>query len=443
MVILALLLCLPAAAIPAQAQIGNLLNCPISTLFASTSPEQVHIGLSEQPGQMQVSWATPGQTGSEVEYGLEGDLSNSVQGSEECYNHDMVFHTATMTDIEPASNYSYRVGDGSDWSPAFTFSTYDPNSTLNFYAFGDHGMSSQALAIGAMLEEKPLDLLILSGDISYANGEQSVWDDYLRENEGSMTAMPWMVVPGNHENEPGYDFDAYETRFELPSSSGTDFWHAFTAGPVKFVGFSTEHDFSVGSNQYNWMESQLTSANSNRDEVPWLVVYGHKPMYTSHGDDTHDIDQVLRENLEPLFVDNQVDIIVWGHDHFYERTWPVISAEPQERGTSGEGMEFAGPHAPIHLVTGTAGRGSYDYTEEQPEWSFYREKSYGLLQIEASHDLMEITYLRSDGTVGDRFSLVNGEATQVEDEAGGLPAPGLVMTLIVCIGAAFRRQMDS
>ena len=113
------ILLLPACATPAQAQFGNLFDCPASTLFASNMPEQVHIALLDDPNQMQVSWATPGQTDSEVEYGLDGDLSQSVSGEEECYDHDKVLNNATMTGLEPASNYSYRVGDGNSWSPIF------------------------------------------------------------------------------------------------------------------------------------------------------------------------------------------------------------------------------------------------------------------------------------------------------------------------------------
>ena len=439
------LLFLPASATPAQAQFGNLFDCPASTLFASNMPEQVHIALLDDPNQMQVSWATPGQTDSEVEYGLEEDLSQSASGDEECYDHDMVFHTATMTGLDPASNYSYRVGDGNSWSPIFSFSTYDPSSPLEFYGFGDHGMSSEALIIGDKIAENPLDLLILSGDISYANGDQSVWDDYFRENEPSMSTMPWMVVPGNHENETGYGFDAYETRFEIPNDSDTDLYHAFTVGPVRFIGISTEHDFSTGSTQYSWLEGELATANVNRENTPWLVVYGHKPMYTSHSDETgHDINETIRQQLETLLVDNEVDIVIWGHDHFYERTWPVINSVVQEKGTFGKGGEFAGTHAPIHLVVGTAGRGSYDYSEEQPEWSLYREKSHGLMRFNASIESMQVEYMRYDGTIGDSFILLNGEPTPIlEDERGFLPAEGMIFTLMTLFLAARKQQMVS
>ena len=440
MVLVAALLCMPAFTIVADAQIGSLLSCPISTLTGSNSPEQIHISLSQDESQMQVIWATETQTGSEVEWGLDGSLDNSAMGEETCYDHDMVFHSGVMTGLEIASNYSYRVGDGNDWSDVYTFMTRDVSSDFTFLAFGDHGLSSEAMDTTTMVGDSGADFLILSGDISYANGEQSVWDDYLNSNQGVMSNMPWMMVPGNHENEPGYEFTAYETRFEYPSSSGSDYWHSFDYGPIHFTGFSTEHDYSAGSEQYQWLAADLADAVQNREQIPWIIVYGHKPMYTSHGDATHDEDAELRADLEALFVESGVDLIFWGHDHFYERTWPVIDAEVQQRGDSENGKVFSGAHAPIHLIVGTAGRGEYDYSDEQPPWSAYREQSYGIVKVsvDITGESLQVDYVRQSGEIGDTFTLRQGDPVpQKEDDS--MPAPSVLLTMMAMLMAVMFR----
>ena len=436
----ALLLCMPAVLPGADAQIGNLLNCPASTIIGSTSPEQVHISLSDDSSQMQVSWATDAQTDSEIEWGLDGDLDNSAMGEEECYDHDMVFHKALMSDLQSASNYTYRVGDGSDWSPTFRFQTRDVSEDFTFLAFGDHGTSSEAMETSDMVLASEADFLILSGDISYANGEQSVWDDYLQYNQPSMAGMPWMMVPGNHENETGYGYDAYETRFEFPSASNTDLWHSFDYGPLHMVGFSTEHDYSAGSEQFQWLAADLGQANANREQVPWLIVYAHKPMYTSHGDSGHDEDAQLRA-LEPLFIDTGVDLVVWGHDHFYERSWPVENGEVMSRGDEGEGKVFSGSQAPIHLIVGTAGRDQYEYAEEQPEWSAYREQSHGILRVsvDIEGETLQVDYLRQDGNIGDSFILRQGEPVS-SNEDDSMPAPTMLLSSAAILLAVFYRK---
>lgn len=438
------LLCLPAFTLVADAQIGSLLSCPISTLTGSTSPEQIHISISQNENQMQVNWATESQTGSEVEWGLDGSLDNSAMGEEVCYDHDMVFHSSVMTSLEVASNYSYRVGDGSDWSEVYTFQTRDVSSDFTFLAFGDHGLSSEAMETTDMIVNSEADFLILSGDISYANGEQSVWDDYLVYNQQSMSSMPWMMVPGNHENETGYGFEAYEKRFEFPSDSGSDYWHSFDYGPVHFAGFSTEHDYSAGSEQYQWLAADLAEANQKREQIPWLIVYAHKPMYTSHDDSTHDEDEALRADLEVLFVESGVDLVFWGHDHFYERTWPVINAEVQQRGDGGEGKVFSGGHAPIHLIVGTAGRGEYQYSDEQPSWSAYREQSYGIVRVsvDISGKSLQVDYVRQSGEIGDTFTLRQGDPVP-QKENDSMPAPSMMLTLMAMMMAVMFRELRS
>ena len=42
---------------------------------------------------------------------------------------------------------------------------------------------------------------------------------------------------------------------------------------------STEHDMGNGSRQYLWLEKDLQ--NVDRVKTPWIILAGHRPMYTS------------------------------------------------------------------------------------------------------------------------------------------------------------------
>ena len=42
---------------------------------------------------------------------------------------------------------------------------------------------------------------------------------------------------------------------------------------------STEHNFTQGSRQYKWIEQDLK--NVNRSLTPWVVIVGHRAMYSS------------------------------------------------------------------------------------------------------------------------------------------------------------------
>jgi hypothetical protein len=67
--------------------------------------------------------------------------------------------------------------------------------------------------------------------------------------------------------------------------------------------------------QLQWLEKELAASGSD-----WKVMYFHHPIYSSGG--RHGSDTALREQLEPLFLKYGVDLVLAGHEHFYERLKP-------------------------------------------------------------------------------------------------------------------------
>ncbi|EPB68044.1 hypothetical protein ANCCEY_12869 [Ancylostoma ceylanicum] len=76
-------------------------------------------------------------------------------------------------------------------------------------------------------------------------------------------------------------------------------------------------------------------ANANRESVPWIFTFGHRPMYCSDfdGDDCTKYESIIRTGLpkthayglEKLFYQFGVDVEIWAHEHSYERMWPVFN----------------------------------------------------------------------------------------------------------------------
>ena len=106
--------------------------------------------------------------------------------------------------------------------------------------------------------------------------------------------VPYMTCPGNHESFD--NFTHYKYRFTMPDwephlqSSDLNMFYSFDLGPVHFISLSTEYYYflNYGANQilrqYNWLKKDLESID--RQKTPWVVLYGHRPMYCS--DDDHD-----------------------------------------------------------------------------------------------------------------------------------------------------------
>jgi acid phosphatase type 7 len=153
-------------------------------------------------------------------------------------------------------------------------------------------------------------------------------------------------------------------------------WYSYVYGPVYFVALSTEHDFSTGSAQYNWLVSTLAAVN--RQVYPWLVVAGHRPMYIDSTNYTppngdQPVAVLLRQYVEPLFRQYSVDFAMWGHHHSYQRTCPVFNQTCVSQGT-------------VHTVIGMAGAGlSTNLQAPTPSWIVKADATfYGYASITAS-----------------------------------------------------------
>ena len=143
------------------------------------------------------------------------------------------------------------------------------------------------------------------------------WGDYKDDSFGECgvtTAMRFSMP--EHGPAPG-----------RPEPSNGVFWYSFNYGPVHFTVWSSEHNFTKGSRQYAWLAQDL--AGVNHTETPWLVVQMHRPMYASEaadgaGDKHLVVAQHIRDNLEDLFLEHEVDVVMTGHLHSYERTCAVM-----------------------------------------------------------------------------------------------------------------------
>ena len=388
-------------------------------------PEQVHLATTGISGEMVVQWGTEEDTTlscsseSIVEYGTENDnLNLSETGNNDMYLWTTCTHTAIISNLIQNTTYYYRVGGEGEWSSTYSFRTLkEIPEKIIIGAIADHGTTDNAQETTSNMENENLDLVIHPGDISYANdagsgngiGDQSVWDDYQNQIESLASKNPHMYAPGNHEEdaEP-YGFDAFESRFFNPGPNS--FWYSFDFEFIHFVSISSEHDYEPGSTQHTWLRNDLEEANQNRENYPWIIVFAHRPMYSSNGDgEGHGSEIEFREAMENLLYDSNVDLAIWGHDHHYERTYPVFEENIYSNNSGSLTDPFYKPGATIHIVAGMSGRSTYDGLENpKPSWSAYREVSYGYTIFEATETSIHYKFIRNnDLTIGDEFWMVN------------------------------------
>ena len=188
-----------------------------------------------------------------------------------------------------------------------------------------------------------------------------------------------MTTPGNHESF--YNYTAFNHRYKMPhvkSKGNENYWFSYDYGNVHVVSISTEECFDAGCPQMLWLEQDLITAVENRERVPWLVLSLHRPMYCS--DDGTGFLNSFQQALEPLVLKYDVDLVLQGHMHAYERIHPnvkgVVSAFPtHRRNDQGKLVDVYKSEGlgPVYVVQGNTGAMQIErWVQPKPEWSAVR-----------------------------------------------------------------------
>ena len=109
--------------------------------------------------------------------------------------------------------------------------------------------------------------------------------------------------------------------------------------------------------------------------------------------------------LEPYIGRFHVDLFITGHQHQYERTFPVFNGTVA---SVGDNSTFVNPGAPVYVVQGTAGAFvSGDWADPQPTWSAFRQGTsygYGKMRVQGARSL-SYEWVDIEGAVLDRFTI--------------------------------------
>eukprot|EP00009_Paramoeba_aestuarina_P012490 CAMPEP_0201531954 /NCGR_PEP_ID=MMETSP0161_2-20130828/49083_1 /ASSEMBLY_ACC=CAM_ASM_000251 /TAXON_ID=180227 /ORGANISM="Neoparamoeba aestuarina, Strain SoJaBio B1-5/56/2" /LENGTH=474 /DNA_ID=CAMNT_0047935123 /DNA_START=60 /DNA_END=1484 /DNA_ORIENTATION=- len=416
----------------------------ISAAFAGATPGSA----------MAITWSTMTRTNiSFVMYGRKSNEYTHFIPSEgpTSYYQSFQYHTVLTKDMEPSTQYFYRVGSphiNGGLSEEYSFTTAKAegdSSTIRIAVFGDMGIDeSQDTMARLKALGSDVDFYYHVGDIGYADDHNEIdplnnkayeetWNTWQDDMVNVTASYGYMVCPGNHEascktsGDAGCphqlnNFTAYNNRFRMPSpeSGGVEnMWYSFNYGMVHFISISTEtdyHDSPEGpkslwhagpfGDQMDWLEQDLVEANlpENRKLRPWIVVIGHRPIYSSvDGDFPPNAIHTLQEAIEDKLYDNNVDMYINGHVHAYERLYPVYKYEVDPNG-------YNNPRFVTPLVIGNAGclEGVSSFTTDQPDYVAYRNNrawGYGILTITDEENLTLQAFEADDNSLLDEFTL--------------------------------------
>ncbi|XXQ31750.1 Purple acid phosphatase [Plasmodiophora brassicae] len=381
-----------------------------------------------------------------------GRHDEKVAGTTRSYSSDY-HHDVVIAGLKPNGRYFYRCGDeGRGLSIEASFEMPpDGNAPFTAVVVGDMGTDNSQSTLKRMLERRDSSSFFMHvGDLAYADDRdhigsnpdfEVIWNDWQAAITPIASVKPYMVLPGNHDvschsfgdiwcHKSMTNFTVFNTRFRMPSleSGGVlNLWYSFDYGPAHFIAINTESDYEgapttprtvIGNrgggfgNQIAWLRKDLERAAANRKARPWIIVMGHRPLYSSHVNDFPRRQQEkTRATFEGLFLEFKVDLYLSGHVHSYERSYPVAKSQTL-------GAHYTNPAAPVYVVNGAAGNieGHDPLPDDAPSWSAFRlsnKYGYGVLDI-FNHTCLRWQFYSADSDLlEDAFSIVKTPIARV------------------------------
>jgi hypothetical protein len=302
-------------------------------------------------------------------------------------------------------------------SLSVVFTSLEANSAFadfNFGAAGDFGCGGNAQStLNNIKSHTTVERFLALGDYSYQNSG-SCW---LNMVDSSNLKTRTRIAIGNHEDDDSESYSQYTGHFGIINP-----YYATTYGNARIIVMDSDRtSFSSGSSQYNFVKSALQSAAADSN-IKWIIVMIHKEFYTSPntcgaGDcsNTHSTPTSLRNTYHPLFDQYGVDLVLNGHLHNYQRTYPIkYSGGSTPQVTSNQAWDYGDPSGAIFATVGTGGVNFHGLAGKANWVKYQQDDDFGSLDISIENNGYTLAgrYYANDGAKLDVFKLTKTGAAQ-------------------------------
>lgn len=196
-------------------------------------------------------------------------------------------------------------------SPAVEARPAVSDDSVKFLVIGDSGTGDRqqletAQTMWRAREIFRYEFAIMLGDNLYGSERPQ---DYARKFEQPFKPLldaniEFYASLGNHDDP--------NQMYYKPFGMGGKRYYTFNKKDVQFFVLDSNY---MDRDQQRWLEQELSQSKAK-----WKVAYFHHPIYSSGGRHGSELD--LRAIVEPLFIKYALNVVIAGHEHFYERLKP-------------------------------------------------------------------------------------------------------------------------
>lgn len=361
---------------------------PAYAAEAGGSPYNITVGIGGSDSEVRFCWISGSSAAGELQIAKAGDVKNGAfpAGTTQKASTEKVTATegvldnpgntdhpvssfadaagtalkeeysnkVTVGNLVPDASYSYRVGDGTAWSPVYTFRTKNTAKGFSFAAFGDpqvgasgnlvNDQSGWANTLHKVYSKFPdLNFLFSMGDqvnnYDHLYTQQQEYNAFFNpdssSNQNYLQTHLLAEFSGNHDFQMGRYYSYHynqpnlsalgQTKTNQINDNNGDFW--FRYGNTLFMQLEGNNFYDVAA--HDAFMKQAIEANKG---AMWKVVSFHQAPYSEANHDgansSDDDTMFMRQNWTKLMDKYAVDVVLNGHDHYYTRTYQMYGGTP-------------------------------------------------------------------------------------------------------------------
>ncbi|MGI6117679.1 MAG: metallophosphoesterase [Bilifractor sp.] len=417
-----------------------------SSLKAVIAGEQSRISIAPGSDQSKLnfSWYSTKSDAGKIVYAKTSELVNGSLPSDAKTAGDAAANTAskegyyyfhqTISDLEPGTEYTYQLVNGTQVSSLHTFKTA-ASGDFSFLLVGDPQVGAgdgntattdtskwnEALSKFTQANKDAAFLLSAGDQVNVSNNEDQ-YDGYLNND-----IMPTLINPtviGNHDSGSGnYDehfYTANESDQYGKTAAGSDGWFVYNN-----TLFLQLNDNNMTTAEHKAFMQEAIAANPG---VNWKIVVMHHSLYSvaNHAFDGDILQR--RSELVPVFDDLGIDVVLQGHDHVYVRSYIMKGDTPLTDKSAYDDDQYSSITDPdgILYVTANSGSGSKYYNIKSDEFSYAAVKNQEYVPTYSNVSVKEnsftiTTYRTNDNSVIDTFTINHDPESDIESHISIAP----------------------